>query len=127
MLRENSVPHDFLGFLSFSVSCFRHEVFAYYRGPSVSQSGNLRVVQSGDMGADSRVTTAARRLQAQVEEASAKEQGSALLVLALKGLERLDLRAGSRKARDCDSMEKEEVPRVLACNVPWPVGKTVNF
>ena len=134
MLRENLVPHDFhlvphdfLGFLSFSFSCFRHETFAYYRGPSVSQSGNLRVVQSGGMGADSRVTTAARRLRAQVEETSVKEQGPAFLVLALKGSERLDLRVSPRKTRDHDSMEEEEVSQVLADNVPGPVGKTANF
>jgi hypothetical protein len=61
--------------------------FAYDRGRSVSQSGNLRVVQSGGRVADSRVTTAARRVQTQVEEATDKKPGPAILVVAFKGLE----------------------------------------
>jgi hypothetical protein len=127
VLRENTVPTDFLGFLSFSAPCFRHEGFAYDRGRSVSQSGHLRVVQSGGMVADSRVTTAARRVQAQVEEATAKKPGSVMLVLALKDLKRLELRVGHRKTGDCNPMEEEEVSRVLANNVPGPVGQTANF
>jgi len=127
VLRENSVPTDFLGFLSFSTPCLRHDDPACGRGRSVSHSDCLRVVQSSGMGADSRVTTAARRIQAQVEEAPVKKPGPAILVLALKGLGRLDLRVGPGKTRDCDLMEEEEVSRVLAHNVPWPVGQTADF
>lgn len=125
-LRENSVPTDFVGFLSFSVPCFRHEDFTYDRGRSVSQSGYLRVVQSDGMGTESCVTTAARRVQAQVEEATAKKPGSAILVVALKGLERLDLRVGPRKTRDCDPMEGEAVSGVLAEEISEPARQTYN-
>jgi len=43
------------------------------------------------MGPDSRAQTAAQRIQAEVEEANAEKQGPAILVVALKGLERLDI------------------------------------
>ena len=127
MVRENSLSTDFVGFLSFLASCFPHEGFAYDRDRSVSQSGHLHVVQSGGMVADSRVTTAARRVQTQVEEATVKKPGPAILVVAFKGMERLDLRVGPRKTRDGDPMEEEEVSRVLANNVPGQVGPTTNF
>jgi hypothetical protein len=127
VLRENSVSTDFVGFMSFSVSSFRHKSPACNRGRSVSLSGNLRVVQSHGMFADSRVTTAARRVQAQVEEATVKKPGPAILVLAFKGLERLDLRVGPRKTGDCDPMAEEEISRVLADHVPAQVGPTTNF
>jgi len=50
----------------------------------MAQSGYLRMVQSGGMGADSRVATAARGVQAQVKEAPASKQGPSLVVIALK-------------------------------------------
>ena len=83
----------------------------------MAQSGYLRMVQSGGMGAHSRVTTAARGVQAQVKKAPASKQGSTLLVVVLKALERLEIRIDPRKARDRDSMEQEEVSRVLADEV----------
>jgi len=71
----------------------------------MAQSGYLRMVQSGGMGADSRVATAARGVQAQVKEAPASKQGPSLVVIALKALERLEIGVGPRKTRDCNSME----------------------
>ena len=59
----------------------------------------------GGLGAYSRVTTAARGVQAQVEEALAEKQGPAVLVVALKDLERLEIGVDPRKTRDGDSME----------------------
>ena len=98
MVRENSVPTDFVGFLSPSAPSFRHEDFAYDHSRSVSQSGYLRMVQSGGMGADSCVTTAARSIQAQVEEAPTEKQGPAVLGLALKDLEGLGIGVDPREA-----------------------------
>ena len=71
----------------------------------MAQSGYLYVVRSGGMGADFRVATAARGIQAQVEEAPALKQRPFLLVFALKALERLEIGVDPRKTRDCDSME----------------------
>jgi hypothetical protein len=90
VLRENSLPTDFVGFLSFLASSFPDVGFAYDRDRSVSQSGNLRLAQSDGRIADSRVTTAARGVQAQVEETLAEKQGPSILVVALKNLERLE-------------------------------------
>jgi hypothetical protein len=58
----------------------------------------------GGLGADSRVTTAARGVQAQVEETLAEKQGPFILVVALKDLERLEIGVDRRKTRDCNSM-----------------------
>jgi hypothetical protein len=114
VVRENSVTTDFVGFLSPSAPSFRHEDFAYDHSHSVSQSGYLRMVQSGGMGADSRVTTAARSIQAQVEEAPTEKQGPTILVIDLKALARLEIGADYRKARERDPMGGEKVSRVLA-------------
>ena len=91
MLRENSVPADFIGFPSFRAPCFRHEDPTHGGGRTVSQSARLHVVQPGGMDSDSRAQTAAQRVQAEVEEARAEEQGPAILVVALKGLGKLDI------------------------------------
>lgn len=104
MLRENSVLTDFIGFLGFLVSCFFDAGVAYNRGRSVAQSGNLRMVQSGGLGPDSRLTTTARGVQAQVEETDGEKWGPVFLVVAFKGLERLEIGVDLRKTRDCDSM-----------------------
>ena len=79
------------------------------------------------MDPDSRAQTAACRVQAQVEEATAKKPGPAILVVSLKGLERLDVRVDPREAGDRDSMEEAKVSRVLADDVPGHVGQTANF
>jgi hypothetical protein len=47
VLRGNSVPTDFVGFLGFWAPFFRHEDFACDHGCTVFQSGHLRVVHSG--------------------------------------------------------------------------------
>ena len=56
------------------------------------------------MDPDSRAQTAVGRLQAQFEEADAEKRGPAVLVFALKGLERLEIGADPCKTRDCASM-----------------------
>jgi hypothetical protein len=43
-------------------------------------------------------------------------------VVALKGLERLDLRVNLRETRHRDPMEKEEVTRVLAEKIAGEAG-----
>ena len=91
MLRENSVPADFIGFPSFRTPCFRHEDPPHGGGRTVSQSARLHVVQSGDMDPDSRAQTATQHIQAEVKEASAEKQGPAILVVALKALGKLDI------------------------------------
>ena len=91
MLRENSVPTDFVGFWGFRNPCFRHEDSAHDDGRTVSQSGHLRVVQSGGRVADPRAQAATHRLLAQVEATDAEKQGSAVLVVAVKDLEGLDI------------------------------------
>ena len=73
----------------------------------VLQSLNLAVfagLDRGGLGADARVTAAARGVQAQVEETLAEKQGPSILVVALKDLERLEIRVDPRKTEDCDSM-----------------------
>ncbi len=73
----------------------------------VLQSLNLAVFAWLDRAAWVRIlalTTAARRVQAQVEEALAEKQGPSILVVALKDLERLEIGVDPRKTRDCDSM-----------------------
>ena len=126
VLRENSVPTDFVRFVGFWTPCFRHEDSAHDGGRTVPQSGHPRVVQSGSRAADPRAETATHRLQAQVEEADAEKQGSAVLVVAVKDLEGLDMRADSRETGDRDPMEGEEVSGFLAEEVPGEVGQTGN-
>ena len=126
VLRENSVPTDFVGFVGFWTPCFRHEDSAHDGGRAVSQSGHLLLVQSGSRAADPRAETATHRLQAQVEETDAEKQGSAVLVVAVKDLEGLDIRADPREARDRDAMEGEEVSGVLAEEFPGQDGQTGN-
>jgi len=74
VLRENSLPIDFIGFLGSRASCSRHENFAHDSGPTVSQSARLHVVQPVGRDPDSRAQTAAQRVQAEVEEAAAEKQ-----------------------------------------------------
>ncbi len=64
--------------------------------------------------ADPRAQAATHGVQAQVEETDAEKQGSAVLVVAVKDLEGLDIRADPREARDRDPTEGEEVSGVLA-------------
>ncbi len=52
---------------------FWHEDPTFDRGRTVSQFDCLLVVQSGGMDPDSRAQTAARRIQAQVEEAETEK------------------------------------------------------
>ena len=73
VLRENSVPTDFVGCTGFRTPCFRHEDSAHDGGRTVSQSGHLRMVQSGGRAADPRAQTATHRVQAQVEETDREE------------------------------------------------------
>ena len=86
----------------------------------------FRVSGPGDIYADSRVMTAACGVPAQVEEAPAEKQGPSILVVALKGLERLEIGTDSGKARDRDPMAGEEVSGVLAEEVPEPARPTYN-
>ena len=88
---EKSVLTDFIGFSSSGDPSCRLENSAHDGGLAVSKPGSFREAQSGCLGADSRVTTAARGVQAQVEEAPAEKQGPSILVVALKGLERLEI------------------------------------
>jgi len=55
--------------------------------------------------ADSRVATAARSTQAQIEETLPEKQRPTILVVTLEALERLEIRTDHRKARDRDPME----------------------
>ena len=91
VLRGNPVPADFIGFPSFGIPCFRHEDPAHGGSRTVSQSARLHMVQSGGWDPDSRAQTATQHIQTEVEEASAEEQGPAILVVALKALGRLDI------------------------------------
>ena len=104
VLRENSVPTDFVGCTGFRTPCFRHEDSAHDGGRTVSQSGHLRMVQSGGRAVDPRAQTATHRVQAQVGETDAEKQGSAVLVVAVKDLEGLEIGTDPGEAGDCDSM-----------------------
>lgn len=73
-------------------------------GPAISKLGSFRMAGPGSLAADSCLTTAARGVQAQVEEALAEKQGPSILVVALKDLEKLDIGVDPRKTGDCDSM-----------------------
>ena len=88
MRREDSVLNDFIGFSSSGDRCCRHEDSAHDDGPAIFKLGSFRMAAPGGPGADSCVTTAARGVQAQVEETLAEKQGPSILVVALKGLER---------------------------------------
>ena len=80
--------------LDFQVSglhAFDMKILTYGGGRTVSQSARLHVVQPGGMDSDSRAQTAAQRVQAEVEEASAEEQRPPILVVALKDLGKLDI------------------------------------
>ena len=68
----------------------------------------------------------ARGVEAQVEEAPAEKQGPSILVVALKALERLEIGADSRQARDRDPMEGEEVSGVLAEEISGQARQTCN-
>ena len=105
MLRENSVLADFIGFSSSGDPSCRHEDSTHDDGPAISKLSSFRMVGLGGLGAYSRVTTAARGVQAQVEEALAEKQGPSILVVALKDLERLEIGVDPRKTKDRDSME----------------------
>ena len=91
VLRENSVPIDFIRFLGSLTPCFRHEDPARGAGHTVSQSARLHMVQPDGWDPDSRAQTAARRVQAQVEETDDKKLGSVVLVVAFEDLERLEI------------------------------------
>jgi hypothetical protein len=58
------------------------------------------------------------RVQAQGEEADPEKPGPAVLVFAFKDLERLEIGADPCETGDCDSIAREETPRVLAEEVP---------
>jgi serine/threonine protein kinase len=77
---KNSVPIDFIRFLGSLTPCFRHEDPARGAGHTVSQSARLHMVQPDGWDPDSRAQTAARRVQAQVEETDDKKLGSVVLV-----------------------------------------------
>ena len=62
MLRENSIPIDFIGFLDSPAPCFRYEDPARGAGYTVSQSTRLHMVQPVGSDPDSRAQTAARCL-----------------------------------------------------------------
>lgn len=126
MLRENSVLTDFIGFSSPGDPSCRHEDSAHDGGLAVSKPGSFREAQSDCLGADSRVTTAALRLQAQIEAAETEKQRSAVLVVDLKALERLEIRTDSGKARDRDPMEGEEVPGILEKEISEQARPTYN-
>jgi hypothetical protein len=104
VLRENSVLTDFIGFASSGDPFCRHADSAHDDGPAISKLGSFRMAGPGGLGADSRATTVARGVQAQVEETLAEKQEPSILVAALKDLERLKIGVDPRKTRDCDSM-----------------------
>jgi hypothetical protein len=91
VVRENSVLTDFIGFSSSGDPFCRHENSAHDGGLAVSKPSRFRKAQSGGLGADSRVTTAARGVQAQAEEAPTEKKGLSILVVALKVVERLEI------------------------------------
>ena len=126
MLRENSVPIDFIGFLGSLTPCFRHEDPARGAGHTVSQSARLHMVQPDGWDPDSRAQTAARRVQAQVEETDDKKLGSVVLVVAFEDLERLEIGTDPGKTRNRDPMEEEKVSRILAKKVTGETGQTPN-
>jgi hypothetical protein len=88
VLRENSVPADFIGFPSFGPPCFRHEAPTHGGCPTVSQSARLHVVQPVGGDPDSHAQAAAQRVQEEVEEAAAEKQRSIVLGLTLKDLQK---------------------------------------
>ena len=91
VLRENSVPADFIGFPNLGTPCFRHEDPTHRGSRTVSESARLHLVRSSGMDPDSCAQTATQHIQTEVEEASTEEQGPVILVFALKGLERLGI------------------------------------
>jgi hypothetical protein len=82
---------DFIGFSSSGDPSCRHENSAHDGGLAVSKPGRFRKAQSSGLGADSPVMTAARGVHAQIEEAPAEKQGPSILVVALKGFDRLEI------------------------------------
>jgi hypothetical protein len=126
VLRENSVPIDFIRFLGSLTPCFRHEDPARGAGHTVSQSARLHMVQPDGWDPDSRAQTAARRVQAQVEETDDKKLGSVVLVVAFEDLERLEIGTDPGKTRNRDPMEEEKVSRILAKKVTGETGQTPN-
>ena len=72
------------------------------------------MVQSGSRAADPRAQAATHGVKAQVEETDAEKQRSAVLVVAVKDLEGLDIGADPRETRDGGPMEGKEVSGVLA-------------
>jgi len=72
---------------------------------TVVQALNLIVFAWFNRLADSRVATAARGIQAQIEETLPKKQRPTILVVTLEALERLEIRTDHRKARGRDPME----------------------
>jgi hypothetical protein len=74
VLRENFVPNDSVGFSTSGDPSCRHEDSAHDDGPAISILGSFRMAGPGSLGADSHLTTAARGVQAQVEEALAEKQ-----------------------------------------------------
>jgi hypothetical protein len=73
VVRENSILIDFIGLLRSGDPPCRHENSAHDDGPAVSKPGNFRMAAPGGLGADSRLTTATRGVQAQVEETIAEK------------------------------------------------------
>jgi hypothetical protein len=83
VLRENSVPIDFIGFSRSWDPCFQNEISGHNDDPAISQSGRLRVVQLDGKVTDPRAPPAVRPLKAQIEETGAQKQRSAVLVNVL--------------------------------------------
>jgi hypothetical protein len=77
------------------------------------------LVQQGGLDPDSRTQTPTRSLQTQGEEVTAQKQRSVILVIALKGLHRLDFGIGPCETRNRPSLEEKEVSGVLAEKVDF--------
>ena len=126
MLRENSVPTDFVGLSGTWPPICQHEDLAFDHGRASSQSGRLRVVQSDGRVANPGAPSPTRRLQAKIQETASERQRSVVLVLDVEDLEGLDIGIDTRETGDCDPMEEEEVSGVRAEEISEQARQTYN-
>ena len=77
------------------------------------------MAQPGDYDQVGRVSSSARGLPTQHEKAQIEGQGSAVLGLSFKAVERLALRLACRQACNSNPMEEAEISRILEEEVTW--------
>ena len=121
------------GIFGLSASRFWDGRAAHDPSRSGPRSGRLRMVPRHDRSTAGRAPSAARCLETQCEEAEIEKKRSAVLVLHLKGVERLGVRVDPRQTRNGDPMEEAKggnprlewpAPRLPPCSlVSVPLSK----